>query len=223
MHRRHSSSRRRSERTPSLGELCNIAEAYLPEVVDTPISEDTACTTIVEEPKLPVISVVKSSDPVSGSSVQAGQDVVYTLTFSNTGEAAGPVDHTDDLADVLDDADLTVAPASSDPALTVTDGSTGAVQITGTLEAGQVVTVSYTATVKPDGARGNNRLANVVAPTGTDTPTCEDPGVSCTEHPVGEPPHEQVCRPCDGVHAARGPGGDVHVDLREHRAGTRDG
>jgi len=169
-----------------LGELCNIAEAYLPEVVDTPISEDTACTTIVEEPKLPVISVVKSSDPVSGSSVQAGQDVVYTLTFSNTGEAAGPVDHTDDLADVLDDADLTVAPASSDPALTVTDGSTGAVQITGTLEAGQVVTVSYTATVKPDGARGNNRLANVVAPTGTDTPTCEDPGVSCTEHPVGE-------------------------------------
>lgn len=169
-----------------LGELCNIAEAYLPEVVDIPISEDTACTTIVEEPKLPVISVVKSSDPVSGSSVQAGQDVVYTLTFSNTGEAAGPVDHTDDLADVLDDADLTVAPASSDPALTVTDGSTGAVQITGTLEAGQVVTVSYTATVKPDGARGNNRLANVVAPTGTGTPTCEDPGVSCTEHPVGE-------------------------------------
>uniref|UniRef100_UPI000AFAA4B7 isopeptide-forming domain-containing fimbrial protein n=1 Tax=Rhodococcus sp. ARP2 TaxID=1661385 RepID=UPI000AFAA4B7 len=37
----------------------------------------------------PKIAVVKSSDPVSGSNVVAGQDIKYTLTFTNTGNGAG--------------------------------------------------------------------------------------------------------------------------------------
>ncbi|XGU18514.1 hypothetical protein ACETU7_22475 [Rhodococcus sp. 3Y1] len=55
-----------------------------PEVCD-PVTQ--LCTTHpVVSPK---IAVVKSSDPVSGSNVVAGQDIKYTLSFSNTGNGAG--------------------------------------------------------------------------------------------------------------------------------------
>ncbi|WP_067197675.1 DUF7927 domain-containing protein [Microbacterium sp. XT11] len=164
----------------------NSADNFLVPTGEEPPTEcvpgDPNCTVT----PLPLVEVSKSADPETGAGVQSGQVVTYTLTFANTGEAAGTVDYTDDLAAVLDDADLTGAPVSADPALAVTDGADGLVRVTGTLAAGQTVTVSYTVTVKPDGERGDNELRNVVAKTGTEDPQCGDTGVSCTEHPIGE-------------------------------------
>lgn len=188
-----------------LGELCNLAEAYLPAVQDEPIDDATACT-VVEEPTVPNIAVVKSSDPASGKAVQPGQDISYTLTFSNTGNGPGEVDYTDDLTGVLDDADLTAAPSSSDGALVVTDGSDGQLHVTGTLEPGAEVTVVYTVTVKPDGERGDDVLTNVVFPTGTENPTCQDENVSCTEHPV---PGFELTKTSDPASGTTVNGGDT--------------
>jgi fimbrial isopeptide formation D2 family protein/uncharacterized repeat protein (TIGR01451 family) len=143
---------------------------------------DTTCTST----PLPKIDVTKSVTPDDGSAVQEGQEVTYTLTFANTGAAAGTIDHTDDLAGVLDDATLTTAASSSDPALVATSGEDGKVRVTGTLDVGQTVTVKYTVTVRADGDRGDNRLGNVVARTDNPHPKCGDDGVSCTENPIGE-------------------------------------
>ena len=47
----------------------------------------------------------KSVDPASGTPVEVGDTLTYTLTFDNTaGPAAATVDTTDDLSAVLDDA-----------------------------------------------------------------------------------------------------------------------
>lgn len=153
---------------------------------------------------LPSVSVVKSANPETGSGVQAGQEVTYTLTFTNVGEAAGAVDYTDNLAAVLDDADLTGAPTSSDPTLVPSAGDDGTVRVTGTIAPDQTVTVSYTVTVKPDGERGDNQLRNVVAKTGTPDPQCGDTGVSCTEHPVGELDDWKTVDPASGTTVQEG-------------------
>ncbi|HIY66847.1 MAG TPA: DUF11 domain-containing protein, partial [Candidatus Agrococcus pullicola] len=148
---------------------------------------------------LPNVSVTKTSAPDSGADVQAGDEVVYTLTFTNSGETAGDVDFTDDLTGVLDDAALTGSPVSSDPALVPTSGEDGVIRVTGSLEAGQTVTVAYTVTVNPDGERGDNQLGNVVAKTDNPDPRCEDAGVSCTDHPAGELDDWKTADPASGT------------------------
>lgn len=150
-----------------------------PEVCE---DDDANCTVT----PLPLIEVDKTSDPETGTAVEPGQEVTYTLTFTNSGKAPGDVDFTDHLAAVLDDADLTGAPVSSDPALVTTDGADGLVRVTGTLQPGQTVTVKYTVTVKEAAERGDSILRNVVADTSVTEPECEDAGVICTEHPVDE-------------------------------------
>lgn len=166
--------------------------AQPPETCDPQSAE---CTTT----PLPNIAVEKTVDPASGSNVQAGQQVTYTLTLSNSGKAAGAVDYTDDLAGVLDDAQLTDGPTVSDPALEASDGSDGKVRVTGSLDAGQTVTVSYTVTVGADGDRGDNQLRNIVAKTGVTDPSCEDTGVSCTENPIGELADWKTVDPASGT------------------------
>lgn len=162
------------------------ADNFLVPTGQTPPEEcqpgDVNCTST----GIPLLQMTKTSDPATGTTVAAGQQVTYTLTFRNAGQGVGPVDYTDDLAAVLDDATLTTAPAASDPALTTTDGADGRVRITGELTGGQTATVTYTVTVKPDGERGDNRLKNVVAPTGTTDPECGVGPTVCTEHPVPE-------------------------------------
>lgn len=161
---------------------------------------DTSCTVT----PMPLIAVEKTADPVTGSDVQAGQVVIFTLTFGNSGTATGAVDYSDDLSEVLDDADVTAAPTSSDPALTPTSVADGVLQITGTLAAGQTVSVSYAVTVRPDGDRGDNLLRNVLAETGTDDPQCGDDGVECTEHPIGELDDWKTVDPATGATLRRG-------------------
>ena len=69
-----------------------------------------ACTTH----PVPALVVTKSASPVSTTTVNEGDVITYTLTFSNTaGQAPATVNHTDDLSAVLDDATVTTPPVAS--------------------------------------------------------------------------------------------------------------
>ena len=78
----------------------------------------------------------KRSDPPSGTSVDAGDEITYTLKFSNTGEAPADVETVDDVSDVLDDAELIAGP-TADFGLTATPPSGGQIQMTGTVPVGE--------------------------------------------------------------------------------------
>jgi len=135
--------------------------------------------------EIPILGVSKSVDPESGTQVEPGQLVTYTLTFSNSGAAPGDIRYTDDLTDVLDDAELTDGPIASDAAVIASrDGDQ--LDIAGSLAAGQTVSVMYSVTVLPDGSRGNNLLGNMLADSEDKDPECGDAGVFCTENPIGE-------------------------------------
>lgn len=165
----------------------NKATNFLVNPSDTPPAEcgaeDLSCTVT----PLPAIETAKSSDPESGSTVTAGQDLTYTLTFTNSGEAAGAVDHIDDLSGVLDDADLIGELVVSDGSLGVANLGDGQLAVMGGLDAGQSVTVTYTVTVKADGDRGDNLLGNFLVPTGEEPPAeCVADNPNCTENLISE-------------------------------------
>ena len=83
---------------------------------DECLPADPACTTH----PVPALVVTKSAVPASFTPVNEGELVTYTLTFANTaGQAPAPVDYTDDLSGVLDDATVTTPPAAWPPSLTV--------------------------------------------------------------------------------------------------------
>ncbi|WP_438472699.1 isopeptide-forming domain-containing fimbrial protein [Rhodococcus erythropolis] len=164
--------------------------------VDPPEVCDPATQLCTTHPVVsPKIAVVKSSDPVSGSNVVAGQDIKYTLTFSNTGNGAGEVAHFDDLRGLLDDADLVAGSLSADAPLTAAMVGTDGFSVTGTLAAGESKTVTYTVTVKADAdrvaANADNTVLNFVVPGTTppvDPPEVCDPATQlCTTHPVVSP------------------------------------
>jgi LPXTG-motif cell wall-anchored protein/uncharacterized repeat protein (TIGR01451 family) len=99
----------------------------------------------------------KTSDPESGTTVNAGDVVTYTVVVEQVGDV--PVEGaiiTDDLSDVLDDAAWNgdAEASSGDASL---DGTT--LTWTGDLEVGQVVTVTYSVTV---GDEMGASLLNVV-------------------------------------------------------------
>ncbi|RWZ59599.1 DUF11 domain-containing protein [Labedella populi] len=146
------------------------------------VEGDPNCTSTA----LPNVDAAKSVDPVSGSSVAAGDVLTYMLTFTNEGNATGAVDYTDYLAGILDDATVTGGPTPSDAGLTATlDGET--IAITGTIAAGATVTVTYEVTVGADGERGDNGLGNFLVPGDELPPTeCVDGSALCTENPIGE-------------------------------------
>lgn len=64
--------------------VTNIADVTNPNDSNPNNNEDKA-TTVVDT-TAPVLSLVKSSDPASGSTVKRGQQIDYTLTYSNTGD-----------------------------------------------------------------------------------------------------------------------------------------
>ncbi|MFI2305326.1 isopeptide-forming domain-containing fimbrial protein, partial [Rhodococcus qingshengii] len=162
----------------------------------------------------PKIAVVKSSDPVSGSNVVAGQDIKYTLTFTNTGNGTGEVAHFDDLRGLLDDADLVAGSLSADAPLTAAMVGTDGFSVTGSLAAGESKTVTYTVTVKADAdrvaANADNTVLNFVVPGTTppvDPPEVCDPATQlCTTHPVKVPGFTvaKAADPVSGTNVAAG-------------------
>ncbi|WP_158602969.1 DUF7927 domain-containing protein [Jiangella rhizosphaerae] len=100
--------------------------------------------------------VTKTSDPESGSTVEDGDVVTYTVTVTHTGQAPIEATFDDDLSGVLDDATWNddLEASAGEAAL---DGTT--LTWSGDLVEGDVVTVTYSVTVTSDGDR---HLKNVV-------------------------------------------------------------
>lgn len=183
--------------------VTNAGDHSLVNVASTPLCGGAPeCEETVETP-LPHIVPDKISNPASGAGLVAGDTVSYTLTFTNDGQAAGAVDSTDDLSDVLDDAELTGAPVSDSPAITVTRMG-DALRIVGTLGVGLTASVTYQVTIRPDGDRGDNSAANTLF---QDTPPnlvcangeCLPPPDPGTEHPIGELADSKAVNPASGT------------------------
>jgi uncharacterized repeat protein (TIGR01451 family)/fimbrial isopeptide formation D2 family protein/LPXTG-motif cell wall-anchored protein len=188
------------------------------------------------------LSDSKSVDPASGTTVRPGQTLTYTLTLTNTGQANVTVDRDDVLTDVLDDADITAAPSSSDPALTVSDIVDGRFSIGGVLTPGQTETVTYQATVRPDGSRGNDRLGNFLVGTNEDPPAecvpADGETPKCTVNPVSDvtvvkssdpasgtdvQPGQQVTYTLTFTNVSVNPSApDTAVDFTDHMANVLD-
>lgn len=155
--------------------------------------------------------VTKSSNPDENSTVVAGDQVTYTVSFRASGTAASGVARNDDLSDVLDDATFVEGSLEtvSDPAgVTAAYNNNGTpdvatddrIEFRGTVPAGQTRTISYAVTVKPDGERGDNLLSNVVFRRGETPPEgpCAAGDPLCTSHPVpGATLDKQVSRVVD--------------------------
>ncbi|MDR2973429.1 MAG: hypothetical protein LBV00_01760, partial [Propionibacteriaceae bacterium] len=157
------------------------------------------CTENPITPGTPQLRTVKAVDPASGTPVNPGDVVTYTLTFDNSrGTAPAPVDATDDVSDLTDDATIDQASLSiTGSGLTASWGTDGNLVVKGSVGLGQQVTVSYKATVKPYGQLS----------AGLNAKNCLS-GVPCTENPItpGTPrltPLKSVS-PASGVHVAPG-------------------
>jgi len=137
---------------------------------------------------VPGFALAKTSQPIPGSAVKAGDVVTYTVTGSNTGNTVlDPVTITDDLSGVLDDADLVPGSlASSVGDAPVVSGAK--LSWTGQLAAGSSVRLTYKVTVKNDVAKAavlKNLVAGSATPPGGGDPIT--PPEVVTEHPVGGP------------------------------------
>lgn len=119
---------------------------------------------------------VKTSDPVSGSDVQIGDTVEYTVTVSHVGEAAVEgASFTDDLTAVLDDATWNDDLTESAGTAVYTEPT---VSWSGDLAVDAVVTVTYSVTVA---GAGDMTLTNVVTSDG-----CLDEASCTTTHQTGD-------------------------------------
>jgi len=137
-------------------------------------ADDPICETTHQTPGW---TLEKSSDPASGSTVQPGSSVTYTLTATNDSEGVvtGAV-ATDDLSEVLNNASLDAVPAGA----TLT-GTTLTWNIP-ELQPGEAATLTYSVTIDSDAY--NVTIGNVVTP---------GPGGSCvgpcsTDHNTPPPP-----------------------------------
>jgi uncharacterized repeat protein (TIGR01451 family) len=140
-----------------------------------PGSTDPACTKIVPVQSFHVVKKSNVTDFVPG-------DVVtYTITVTNTGQvdypAGAPASFTDDLAQVLDDADYQADAAATSGTVGV---AAGVLSWSGALPIGATVTITYSVQIKnPD--PGDKVLTNVVVtppgsgancPAGSTDPQC---------------------------------------------------
>ena len=133
-------------------------------------------------------TVIKTADPASGTVVQPGQVIAYTVTGTNTGATTlDPASVADDLTGVLAHAEYNADIATAIDGIPVL---TGAATLTGTdlawsgtLQAGQVVTITYSVTVDEDAS--GEVLSNVAS--GTATPTTPNPADPTGPQIPGEP------------------------------------
>ncbi|GLU90300.1 hypothetical protein [Agromyces sp. NBRC 114283] len=167
--------------------LRNTASGVAQPPGSAPIREESSVVTPI---RTAGFTFDKQSVPASGSTVSPGDEISYTLSARNTGEAPlDPVTISDELDDVLDDASLTGPPVATidgepttDPVL---DGTT--LRWTGPLNAGERLTIRYTVTVHDDAAGvtfANAATATATPPSGF--PPLE-PVERSTTHPVPAP------------------------------------
>ena len=141
-----------------------------------------SCEPDADEPDCTVnhqSDVVASKDSSAGDKITEGDHVTYTLTFTNKSAdhsaPSVPIDYTDDMTGVLDDATVTSEPKSSTSDVTAErEGDT--LHVTGELASGETATITYTVRVNGDGDRS---LANALVVTG-DEVVCADGSNLCT-------------------------------------------
>lgn len=131
---------------------------------------------------VPRLQVEKTATPVTG--VQSGDEVSYTLTFTNAGTGSATVDKVDDLSGVLDDATIVGVPAATRDLVAEVVGDQ--LEITGLVESGIPATVTYIVQIRPDGEHGDNVLLNFVLDPGTAVPDACAADLVCTSTPVAE-------------------------------------
>lgn len=165
-------------------------------------------------------TVEKSSDPVSGTEISPDDEVTYKLTFGNSGHYPADVDYVDHLSGVLDDADFIEGSLTAGNGLNAVR-SGNQITITGSIEPGEPVVVSYKVKVKTEDFT-DGWLRNFVRPAGEQPPTeClpEDP--LCTEHPIpGELTVEKSSDPESGQYVA--PGETVDYTLTFDNSGASE-
>lgn len=166
-----------------------------PTVPGTPVTTPPSTT---EHPvATPGFTVSKSADPATGTRVDPGSVITYTVTGTNTGDTVL------DPASIDDDLRAALAHASYNGDVKATRGDVsvadGALEWTGALRPGQDVVITYSVTV--DANAGGEMIANTAtggatpliptdpsdpgSPTTPGTPITPPP--STTEHPVNEP------------------------------------
>ncbi|WP_407353712.1 DUF6923 family protein [Luteimonas sp. R10] len=152
------------------GDLVNVATVTSPDGSSDPNPDNnTDDDTDTAEPA--VVTVEKTSDPVTTTTLAIGDTVTYTVT---TTVAGGP---TSDVVTLTD----TLSAGLAFGAVTDTGSFTCSGELQCTLPAGTApgtYPLTYTATVDL-GAPAT--VSNTVVPTGGDTPTC---GTCTTQHPV---------------------------------------
>jgi hypothetical protein len=170
-----------------------VAANFLLYPKDPPPTKPDCAPTDTQEPDCtsnPIgsLKVSKTADPASGTEVHPGDTITYTLHFTNVGQGAVPVDEVDHLAGVLDDADVVSQPRASSDALSVSAISDKRFEVTGSLAAGQTVTVTYQVKTKPYDQQGDHDLGNFLDPPGVTPPSdCVTGDPMCTDHRVPPP------------------------------------
>ncbi|MCL2735226.1 MAG: hypothetical protein FWD75_01170 [Propionibacteriaceae bacterium] len=160
-----------------VGSSYTLSASVTRDQIDTVASNDTAQATVqVVAAATPGLQVSKTVSPTL-SVVTAGTVLTYTLTFTNTGTAPAVIDHVDTVSNVLDDA--VVGSIQASPGMQAQLYANGDLVMSGTLDPGQVMTVSYTATLKPDGQRGDSILFNDVVAADTVPAERPEPGDDC--------------------------------------------
>jgi len=154
--------------------------------VVVPAGTDVVCVFTNTPPPAPSLIVEKQASPAPGTAVHPGERVVYRLVFRNDSDsAAAPVEHTDLLADVLDDAALVAGSLVADEPLDARlDGER--LRITGEVPPGAERQVVYEVVVRAADELGDGRLRNLIVEGAPDpAPDCDD-ALDCTDHPVGD-------------------------------------
>jgi fimbrial isopeptide formation D2 family protein/uncharacterized repeat protein (TIGR01451 family) len=153
-----------STRIPNdaVGTLVNeaCAEADIPE--DSQIPPTINCDPAGRE--LVNYITKKVADPKSGSPVQAGQKINYTVSVTQQGTVPAEAVFTDNLAKVLDDAKYNKDAKATIGTVKYVNGK---LVWAGTIPVGQVAKVTYSVTVKENVKKlGNRKLVNPVTSPG---------------------------------------------------------
>ncbi len=136
----------------------------------------------------PGMHVEKKADPPSGSTVEPGQVITYTVEASNTGNTVlNPATVTDDLSDVLDDATYVAGSAKATTGTVTVKGKT--LTWTGSLAVGAKATITYKVKVNAD-AGPDAHLLNVVIGSGVnpENPGGGDVDSNCTDDGAANDP-----------------------------------
>jgi uncharacterized repeat protein (TIGR01451 family) len=135
---------------------------------NTATVNDVPTNTTHHEVKAPVLAIAKTANPPSGSTVQPGDQIGYTITVTNTGHAAAL---SQTVVDTLP-AHVTVVSGSIDPAAQTVD-ATHIVWIidvpAATADGSGMVVLTYSVTVDPNAPQGSTLTNSVTLGNHTST------------------------------------------------------